>query len=175
MEVLSYILSGAGLVCMILASLVKGEHIKRILVLVSCGNFLTATSYLLDSGINGAASCYLGSVQTIINYFFDSKNKPIPYWLNIIYALSFVAVNIIVAGGISPLGLLAIVASLIFVLCIGQKNGKMYRFWTIVNMLLWCTYDVLSGSYGPLCLHIVLLTFTVIGMIVHDFKNKKEE
>lgn len=175
MNILSYILSGVGLICMILASLIKGEKIKKILFLVFCGNFLTATSYLLGSGINGAASCYLGSVQTIINYFFDSKNKPIPYWLNIIYAVSMIAVNVIVAGGISPIGVLAIIASLTFLLCIGQKNGKMYRFWTIVNMLLWCTYDVLAGSYGPLCLHIVLLTITVIGMVIHDLKNKKEK
>ena len=175
MDILSYVLSGVGLICMIVASLIKGERIKKILFLVFCGNFLTATSYLLGSGINGAASCYLGAVQTIINYFFDSKNKPIPYWLNIIYAVSIIAVNVIAAGGISPIGILAIIASLTFLFCIGQKNGKMYRFWTSVNMILWCTYDVLSGTWGPLCMHAVMLTFTVIGMIVHDFKARKEK
>lgn len=177
MEITSYILSALGLAAMISASLIKGEQIKKTLFFVFCGNFLVATSYLLDSGINGAASCYLGAAQSIINYFFDSKNKPIPKWLNICYALSFIAVNIIVAGGVAGLGLLAIVASLIFVLCIGQKNGKMYRFWTIVNMLLWCTYDVLSKSNAALMMHVSLLVFTVIGMIIHDLKaeNKNKD
>lgn len=171
MQVVSYILSILGLGAMISASLIKGEHIKRILFLVFCGNFLAATSYMLGSGINGAASCYLGAGQAIINYFFDSKNKKIPYWLNICYALSFIIVNIAVAGEISALVLLAIVASVIFVLCIGQKNGKMYRFWSIVNMVLWCSYDIFSQSYAPLIMHTSLLIFTVIGMIIHDIKR----
>ncbi len=176
MGILAYVLSIIGLILMISASLIKGKQIKKILILAFSGNFLTATSYLIGSGINGAASCYLGSAQTIINYFFDSKNKPIPKWLHLVYAISFVVVNIVVAGGISGLGLLAIVASLTYIVCIGQKSGTMYRFWTIVNMLLWCTYDIISKSYAVLLMHTALLIFTVIGMIIHDTKkeNKKD-
>ena len=42
----------------------------------------------------------------------------------------------------------------------------------VVNMVLWCTYDVLSKSFGALSSHIPLLLFTVAGMIIHDRKNK---
>lgn len=172
MAVLSYVLSLMGLISMILASLIKGERIKSILFLVFCGNALVATSYLIDgSGINGAAACYLGALQTLINYIFDSKNKPLPKWLIVIYALAIIVLNIWVAGGISSLGVLVIVASLTFIFCIGQKNGAKYRFWTLVNMLLWCTYDILSGSYSVLITHITLLVFTVAGMIIHDRKK----
>ena len=128
---------------MIIASLIKGENMKKILFFVFCGNVLFATSYLVGgSGFNGAASCYLGGVQTIINYFFDSKGKPLPKWLVVVYALSFVGVNLAV-GGFKPLVILAIVACLTFIMCIGQKNGAKYRFWTIVNNSLWCLYDIL--------------------------------
>ncbi|MBE7024401.1 MAG: YgjV family protein [Ruminococcaceae bacterium] len=123
------------------------------------------------SGINGAASCYLGGVQSIINYFFDSKNKPLPKWLISLYAVAIIALNIWV-GGVSFLGILVIVASLTFIMCIGQKNGAKYRFWTIVNMSLWCVYDILSRSFGALVTHIPLLLFTVAGMIIHDRNNK---
>lgn len=145
---------------------------KKILFFVFCGNVLVATSYLLDgSGFNGAASCYLGGIQAIINYFFDAKGKPLPKWLVAVYAIAFIAVNLAV-GGLSTLGILAIVASLTFIMCIGQKNGAKYRFWTIVNMVLWCLYDVLSKSFGALTSHIPLLVFTVAGMIIHDRKKK---
>jgi len=157
---------------MISASLTKGQNMKLILFFVFCGNVLVATSYLIDgSGINGAAACYLGGVQSIINYFFQSKNKPLPKWLIAIYALAIIVLNIAVSG-LSPLGVLVIIASLTFIMCIGQTNGTKYRFWTIVNMVLWCTYDILSKSYSALITHIALLSFTIIGMIVHDRKNK---
>lgn len=175
MIILSYILSLTGLICMVSASLVKGERMKTILFLVCAANALVATSYLIGgSGINGAAACYLGAVQTLINYFFDSKNKPIPKWLIAIYALAIIVLNIWVASGVTPLGVLVIVASLTFILCIGQKNGSKYRFWTLINMALWCTYDILSGSYSVLVTHGIQLSFTIIGMIIHDRKKITE-
>ena len=173
---LSYIFSLAGLISMITASLIKGKRMKTILFLVFLGNVLVATSYLLGgSGINGAATCYLGGIITLINFFFESKNNPVPKWLIAIYAIAIIALNVAVAGGISALGILVIIASLTFLLCIGQKNGAKYRFWTLVNMTLWCTYDVLSASYSVLVSHVLQLVFVVVGMLLHDRKENKQK
>jgi len=141
---------------------------------VFCGNALVGTSYLLDgSGINGAAALYLGALQSLINYFFNSKNKPLPKWLIGIYALAIVALNIAVAGGVTPLGILVIIASLTFIFCIGQSEGTGYRFWTVVNLILWCLYDILAGVYSALITHGILLLFTLVGMVIHDRKKVK--
>ena len=173
MEILSYILSLSGLASMIIASLIKGEKMKKILFFVFCGNVLVATSYLVGgSGFNGAASCYIGGIQAIVNYFFDSKNKPLPKWLVAIYCVAFIVCNLVV-GGFKPIVILAIVASLTFVMCIGQTSGAKYRFWTIINIGLWCLYDILSESYSALITHGVLLLFTIVGMIAHDRKIKE--
>ena len=173
MQIAAYILSGLGLLSMICASLTKGERMKRILFLVFCGNVLVATSYLLEGrGINGAAACYLGGVQTIINYFFESKGKPIPKWLIAIYAVAIIVLNVWVAGWrVTALGALVIIASLTFILCIGQKNGAKYRFWTLINMILWCLYDILSKSYSVLITHTPQLIFAIVGMVIHDRKK----
>lgn len=174
MQILSLILSVLGFLAVVTSSLIKGEKMKQILFLVFCANFLYATSYLIGgSGINGAASCYLGSFLAIINYFFESKNKAVPKWLIAVYAVSFAVLNLIV-GGFNPLVYLAIVATLAFVLCINQKSGAKYRFWTMINLLLWCVYDLLSESYEVLIVHIVQVLFTVTGMIIHDRKKPKE-
>ena len=174
MQILSYIFNILALCAVITASLIKGKSMKLILFLVFCSNIFIATSYLLGgSGINGAASCFLGGTQSIINYFFESKNKSIPRWLAAIYAVSFIVVNLVV-GGFSPLGILSIVACLSFIMCIGQKNGAKYRFWTIVNTCLWILYDILSKSFSALTTHIPLLIFTIAGMIIHDRKQKAE-
>ena len=175
MLILSYVLSILGLISMISASLIKGERMKTILALVFCGNIFVAVSYHIGgSGINGAAACYLGGVMTLINYLFDSRNIPIPKWLIAIYAVAIIVLNIWVAGGITALGILVIVASLTFVLCIGQENGAKYRFWTMINMILWCTYDILTGSFSVLVTHVPQLAFAVIGMLIHDRKKDKE-
>lgn len=175
METLSFILSLLGLCCIIISSLLKGKNMKKILILVFLSNAFVAASYLVGgSGLNGAASCCVGAVQSIINYFFDSKNKPLPKWLVAIYGLSFVVANIAVSG-LSWLCVLAIVASLSFVLCIGQKNGAKYRFWSIINMILWCAYDLLSKNYSVLITHLVQMSFSVIGMIIHDRKKAEDK
>ena len=174
MQTLAYILSVAGLISMILASLVKGEKMKTVLFFVFCGNALVGTSYLLDgSGINGAAALYLGAAQTIINYFFESKQKPIPKWLLCIYAVAVIVLNIAVAGKVTALGVLVIIASLTFIFSIGQPNGAKYRVWTIINLTLWCLYDILAVVYSALFTHVILFVFTVVGMIVHDRRKSR--
>lgn len=168
MVILSYILSLAGLGAMVAASLIKGKNMKTILLFVFAGSVLVATSYLITGGINGAVSCYIGAAQTLINYFYDRNKKPLPKWLIAVYAVAFVCLNLIT--GITWLCMLAIIASLTFILCIGQKVGSKYRFWTLVNMGLWCLYDILSGSFGVLFTHGTQLAFAVVGMVIHDRK-----
>lgn len=188
-EILAFIFSTMGLIAMITSSLLKGKSMKLILFLVFLSNAFVAISYFIGGqGLNGAASCLLGATQSIINFFFDKKNKPLPRWLVAIYAVSFVGVNIAVSfNGMFTFGdtfgvdykavvlcCLAIAGCLAFIMCIGQKNGAKYRFWTLINMLMWCTYDLISGNVQVLITHIVQLTFAVVGMIIHDRKNKKE-
>jgi len=169
---ISMALSLGGLIAMILASTVKTKKMGVILTFVFFGNFLVATSYLLDGNNNGAACCYIGAAQALINYFFDKNQKSIPMWLVGIYAIAIVAINVSVMAGI--IDLLAIIASLTFIMCIGQNNGAKYRFWTIVNMVLWIAYDIIKGSYAALFTHVSLLLFTVLGKLIYDRKRDKQ-
>lgn len=169
---ISMALSLGGLIAMILASTVKTKKMGVILTFVFFGNFLVATSYLIDGNNNGAACCYIGAAQALINFFFEKNKKPIPMWLVGIYAIAIVAINVSVMAGI--IDLLAIIASLTFIMCIGQNNGAKYRFWTIVNMVLWIAYDIIKGSYAALFTHVSLLLFTVLGKIIYDRKRDKQ-
>lgn len=172
---LSFVLSTIGLVCVMVADLIKGKRMGIILFLVFSCNALLAISYLLDrSGINGAASCFLGALQALINFLFERKNQPIPKWLVAIYATAFVILNLIV-GGMNWLCLLAIVASLTFIMSINQKDGAKYRIWTLANESLWTLYDILSHSYGALFTHSILVVTVLAGMIIYDRKKAKGE
>ena len=140
-----------------------------ILLFVFLANALVATSYLLDGAYNGAASCFVGAAQSIVSYFYDSKDKRIPMWLVGIYALSFVCVNMLVFATL--LDLIAMLASLCFVLSIIQKNGKRYRIATLICTLLWITYDLVSLSYGPIITHSIQLATVLSGIVIHDIRK----
>ena len=130
-----------------------------------------ATSYLFTAeGMNGAVSSYIGSIQALINLFYAQKEKKIPVWLLILYALSFIVANLAVLS--DPVGYVALLATLCFVGCVSAKTGKGYRIWQTANNLLWILYDILSHSYGPLVTHTVLCLFTVAGILLNDGKGK---
>ena len=172
MEILAFVFSILGQIMIITASLLKGKRMKLILLLLVGANFSYATSYVLNgTGINGAASCYLGGLIAIVSYFFDSKGKQSPHWLLAIYAALFAAVNIIFGTDIL-LTILAIAATMCFVISIAQPNGKMFRFWTIGNLVCWITFDIISGTYSTLLAHSCQLAGTILGVILHDRKEK---
>lgn len=169
---MSYLLSGLGLAVLIVASLIKGETIKKTLYLVLAGNLLVATSYLFtDNGVNGAISSYIGSAQALINIFYAKKNQKIPVWLLVVYALSFIVANVAVLS--DAVGIVALLATLCFVGCVSSQTGTGYRIWQTANNLLWILYDILSASYGPLVTHCVMCLFTVIGILWNDLRKKE--
>ena len=171
MYLLYMILSFSGLIAFVIAAVIKGEEIKKNLFFVFSGSMLVGISYLFTAvGINGAVSSFFGGFQAIINYFFNSNNKRIPIWLIVVYVLAFFVLNIAVIS--SPIGILALLASLCFVGSISAKSGKGYRVWQAINSALWISYDILSHSYGPLVTHMVLFCFTIVGMLINDYKIK---
>lgn len=172
MEILAYIFSILGQILIISASLIKGNRMKLILLLVFGANFSYATSYIFNgTGINGAASCYLGGILAIVNYFFDVRDRKPPRWLLVIYAALFVAVNVYFGTDVLPT-VLAIVATLCFVMSIAQSSGKKYRFWTIANLVFWIVFDIISGTYSTLLAHSIQMAGTILGVILHDRKEK---
>lgn len=159
---------------MIIASLIKGEKIGKTLVLVCVANALVIASYTIEGGMSGAGASVIGALISVINYFFESKEKPVPMWLNIIYILAFVAVAAI-TGGITIPAVLVMIAGTACVLALAQKNGKGYRVWISLNSIVWIVYDIIMHTWGPLVQHSSLLLFTLAGMIIHDRKDKKEQ
>ena len=175
MPLLSFTLNLIGLGAIVLASLIKGEKMKRILVLLFIGNALVGISYLFsDNGINGGASCLLATVQVVINYAFQSKGKPIPKWLVALYAAGFIAINLWL-GGLNIATLVAVLACMTFVASILQSNGKGYRICSLANAITWGAYDIITHSYNGLITHCTLLVITVIGIVVHDIKRTHKE
>ena len=174
MDVLSFISNLLGLVCVLLASLIKGERIKTTLFFVCLGNVLIAAGYLFaGNGFHCAASGLVAGVLTVINFFLQSKGRPLPRWLIAVYAPLMIAVNLLV-GDLSRLTLLAVLACMAFVLSIFQANGRGYRLCVLFNTATWSVYDALSHAWNGLATHVVLFAFTLLGALVWDRKSKQK-
>ena len=173
MEYLPCVFSALGTICVCVSPLLKGKDMKLILLCVFSANALVGASYLVTGASNGAVTCFVGAAQAIINYFFDRKNKSLPIWLIAIYAVAFIVMNILVFEVLEDL--VAMLASLSFILCIGQKNGMKYRLCTALNSSLWITYDLISRAYGPLLTHGILFGTVIFGIIIHDIRKKEEQ
>ena len=146
-----------------------GKNMKLILTLNFLGNLLVGISYLLVASYSGAAICFVACVQVIINYSFNIRAKKLPGLLVVFHAVVFLAVNILTFR--NWYDVLALVASLLFVLSVAQSNTKYYRVLFASNSMLWIVYDVLAGAYGNLFTHVVLFVATLMAMVVRDHKR----
>ena len=174
LTVIASALNFIGLACMITSSLLKGKNMKLILLFVCFGNATVSAAYLITGAYAGGIACGIGAVTTLINAVIQIKGKTIPKWLIYTYAVIYALpqVYIFIVDPTVWQTLIALVASVSFTLCIGAENGKGYRIFTIVNMLLWCSYDALVPAYSTLFFtHLPLLLFTLAGMVIYDRKK----
>lgn len=169
MEILAFILSVLGTVCLCIPPLIKGKNMQAILLLVFSANVFIALSYMLTGAYTGAATCSIGALQTLINFLLERKGKPIPKWLIMIYAIIFTIVNIALLKRVTDI--ITLLAALIFVLGICVSNGRTYRLLALINCILWITYDIATLSFGPLSTHIIQLLTTIFGILMHDIKK----
>ena len=170
METVSYVLSLVATALGLVEPFSK--RMRTVLILSFIGNFLIAVSYFCVHGYSGAAICGVACIQLAINYTFTSRGKKIPIPLIIAYAVSFILVNLLTFKELYDI--IALIASLNFVLSVAQSEAKYYRILYIINAMLWMTYDVFASAYGNLFTHGVIFVGTGIAIFVRN-RNKKAE
>ena len=169
---MQYIAYTASIISIILGVLEPfGKKMQTVLILNFLGNFLVGISYFFSEteSMAGAAVCFVACIQVIINFFFDRKSKKIPLYLILIYALSFLTVNLTVFS--AWYDIFSIGATMIYVISMAQNNVGSYRILYALNSSCWILYDVLSASYAPLITHITLALFTFAAMFINRKKQ----
>ncbi len=157
--------------CIVSTSYIK--DVKKILILLATANLAIAVSYLLRGGYNGAISCAIGAGTAIVSGIYDIKGKDIPVSVAILYGVVFTVANLFAWDKWATSGLV-IVASLMFAISTIQKTGAMYRIWTLGNIALWITYDIIAPSGQTLISHLITFTFMTSGMIIDIVRAKKQ-
>ena len=175
MQILAYLISTVSFISSIGASMIKGSTKKQmgfILTLTFCSNFFAGVGYIASgTGMNGALSCGLGALISVVNFFYGQKNIPIPKFLLGIYFVGFFVVNIISKSTI-VLTTVAILATFSFVIGLAKRDGKGFRFWKILNNGLWLVYDLIAQSYNSFLLHSATMVFTLASSFFYDREKK---
>ncbi len=149
------------------------KKMKMVLIISSLVNALVGISYLLTDSYSGAMICAAAIVCLSINYFITSRDKAIPLWAIVLESMIFLAANVVTFRHLYDV--LAVIASLLFVLSIAQKTTKYYRLVYIANTLIWIPYDILAKSKGNLFTHVILAIAIIASIIVRDVKKQKAE
>jgi len=157
--------------CIVSTSYIK--NVKIILILLATANLAIAASYFLQGpeSYNGAISCTIGAVTAIISGIYDIKGKDIPIYVAVLYGVVFTVANII--SWTAWYSSIVIIASLMFAISTIQKTGMMYRIWTLGNIFLWITFDIVSQSGASLISHMTTFTFMTSGMIIDVVRARK--
>ena len=145
------------------------KKMKTVLLFNLLGNALVGVNYLLTASYSGAIICGVAILGLCINYYFTSQDKKIPVGAIIFHAVAFLAANLVTFT--YWYDVLALAASLLFVLSIAQESTKYYRLLYISNSLVWIGYDVFAKSWGNLFTHSVLFIAIFISIIVRDGKK----
>lgn len=169
MEELSYIASFISIILGLFEPF--GKKMRTVLTLSLLGNVCVGISYLLIQKYSGAIVCATAAIQLIINYCYSVRDKKLPKTLIAVHLVSFLAVNLITFA--AWYDLLALVASLLFVLSVAQENAKHYRLLYVSNSLVWIFYDIVVGAYGNLATHVILFIATIIAVVYRDVALNK--
>ena len=147
------------------------KKMKTVLIFKFLVNGLVGINYLLSASYSGALICAVAILCLGVNYSFTSKEVEIPRWVVIFHSLIFLAANLVTFA--HWYDVLALIASMLFVLCIVQKSTKYYRLIYIGNALIWIPYDILAKSYANLFTHVILAIAILISIFVRDRKTAK--
>lgn len=170
METISYLISLVATIMGLIEPFFK--KMRTVLIFNLIGNLLVGTSYLMVDRLSGFSICMVAALGLIINYGFLAKGKVIPKSVVVIQVIAFLAVNLITFKELYDL--LALLASMLFVLSIAQESTKYYRLLYVSNSMVWIAYDILAGAYGNLFTHVVLFIAISVAIFARDVQRQKK-
>lgn len=154
----------------ILAMQMKNK--KQIILMFILANLFSAINFVLLQSYSGAIICIFAIVQTLINKFFENKNKKVPRTIIGIYIIISIVLGAITFK--SYIDILPILCSILYTLTIIQEKESKIRRITLINIILWILYDIVCQAYTAAISDFLMTISTIIGMYRFDYKIKEK-
>lgn len=171
MYILSQILVVISDVFCIISMLNKNK--ARIVFFLMLSTILFACHYLCLGGWTGAGIAFVELVFLILMSVLEAKDKT---KYNIYLSISTILITLVVSivTWDSWISVFPMLAMIIYLTAMMFKNIIVVKSGTFIRLTLNGIYMLLLQSYFGAGLSIVILVFTIVG-IVNDYKNKKEQ
>lgn len=146
------------------------KNIKHILICQLVCNFLGAISYIMLGGFSGCGIYIAACVQTVLYYVFNLKNIKPHALFTVFFMAVFLMCSIATYQGFEDV--ISAVAALTCAMALSRTKPSGYRFFMLLNGLLWLIYDLCMGAYGMMFSHIVTMCSAAVGIIRLDLKRR---
>lgn len=164
-----YIISVFVLIFAVLGMQFKDMRI--ILISQVIANGLLGIQCIIAGTASTGGVVFLGTLQTALSFVFAHKKKRFPTWLTVLFILGYTSITVFgffspnVTS--SPWDLLTMVAAWFFAVSMVQEKSWICRIYSVANLLLWITYEIILMPSG-LITHCIILPCTIVGIIRND-------
>jgi hypothetical protein len=145
-------------------SVVSVQMKKRtnILLLFAIAGAFAAVAYWFLGAYNGLALDAIGVVATIFGLVLARKNKMLPKWSLVAFAILSIAIWAIFYT--SPIDLAVLVAQIIYFGALAFKKPNLVRVMMMLNMLCWLVYNASVGAYANVANNLFFLGSDAIAL-----------
>ncbi len=130
----------------------------------------SAVNFILLAGYSGAIICIFAIIQTVINNFFERKEEKVPKYVVGIYIIISIICGLITYKKL--IDILSVICSILYTMSILQSKEKNIRKLSLINILLWIVYDIISKAYTAAISDISMTISTLIGMYRYDYRKE---
>lgn len=160
-----------GLLVMVISLFQKNKD--KMLGYVVFNGIFFGIEYLLLGAFSGMFSNFFGIFRTYV-----SKEKENHRNLNKWYVLLFFIIGYTIIGFISfdgnIISLLPIIAEIIYVITLWQKDVGRIRIGTLLMVILWLIYDIFVKAYPSMITDLIVMSSTIVAIVMKDVLKRRE-
>lgn len=160
-----------GLLVMVISLFQKNKD--KMLGYVVFNGIFFGIEYLLLGAYSGMFSNFFGIFRTYV-----SKEKEKHRNLNKWYILLFFIIGYTIIGFISfdgkIISLLPIIAEIIYVITLWQKDVRRIRIGTLLMVILWLIYDIFVKAYPSMITDLIVMSSTIVAIVMKDVLKRRE-
>lgn len=154
------------------------KNVKIMLFFQVLVNLTAASTYLLVGGDSGMIVSILATIQAIVMFLYQRKNKIPHLAVTIIFVAAYFGLAIystLVKEDFMEM--LPAICAFCYSMALVQKKPSAFRVWGALNPTFWIPYDLYTGAIVMSLVHTGILVSSVVGMIRLDgfLKSKKKK
>lgn len=160
-----------GLLVMVISLFQKNKD--KMLGYVVLNGIFFGIEYLLLGAYSGMFSNFFGIFRTYVSKEKEKKSKLNKWYILLFFIIGYTIIGFISFDG-KIISLLPIIAEIIYVLTLWQKDVKKIRIGTLIMVILWLIYDIFVKAYPSMITDLIVMSSTIIAIIMKDILKKKE-